>query len=164
MKSVLILYDTQFGNTKQVSLEIAASILTHEGFTAKVERGDNLDIENISGYDAILFGGPTRAFRATRGALNTIKRAAKSGLDEKIVACFGCYMMGDQSRGVKAMDKLVDKVAPNAFHIKPGFSAKVDGVRGPVNERVSSDIPRFAKSIIDEVVHRDMKTAQVNTA
>jgi flavodoxin len=151
MKRILILYDTQFGNTKRVAQEIASAIQIDENITTTVTTGHDPEVENVSGYDAVLFGGPTRAFRATRGALNSIKRAAKAGLDGKVVACFGTYLVGDTSRGVKAMDKLLSKAAQGAYHIKPGFSARVDGVRGPLNDKVIPDIPKFAKAIVDEI-------------
>ncbi|MFW9788066.1 MAG: flavodoxin domain-containing protein [Candidatus Thorarchaeota archaeon] len=139
MKKVLIIYDTQFGNTRKLALELAIGIQQNEGVMAKVGNGDSLDTEDLSQYDGILFGGPTRAFRATRGAMNSIKKAVEIGLGEKVVSTFGTYMMGDQSRGVKAMDKRLRKVAGNAKVISPGFSAKVGGVRGPIN---AEEIPK----------------------
>jgi flavodoxin len=164
MKRVLILYDTQFGNTRKLALEIATGIQHNEGITTKVGNGDTLDTEDLSRYDAVLFGGPTRAFRATRGALSAIKRAAHIGLDGKVVANFGTYMMGNQSRGVKAMDKLLRKVAPGAILISPGFSGKVDGPRGPLNETVIPDSRMFAKAIVEEIFHQASQTVQVTTA
>ena len=164
MKKVLILYDTQFGNTRKLALEIASAIQESEGITSRVANGDGLEIEDISEYDAVLFGGPTRAFRPTRGAMTSIKRAAKMGLDGKVVACFGTYLMGNQSRGVKAMDKLVKKIAPAAIHISPGFSAKVEGVRGPLDDKVIPDTRKFAKSIIDEVFHQTSQIVHVKSS
>lgn len=161
MKRVLILYDTQFGNTRKLALEIASAIQESEGITSRVANGDGLEIEDISEYNAILFGGPTRAFRATRGAMTSIKRAAEMGLDGKVVACFGTYMMGNQSRGVKAMDKLVKKIAPGAIHIRPGFSAKVEGVRGPLNDRFIPDTRKFAKSVVEEILHQTSHVVHV---
>ena len=132
MKKVLILYDTQFGNTRKLALELATGIQQHDGIIAKVANGDGLETEDLSKYDGILFGGPTRAFRATRGAMNAIKRAGEIGLDGKVVSTFGTFMLGKQSRGVKGMDKKLRKVARDAKVISPGFSAKVEGPRGPI--------------------------------
>jgi flavodoxin len=154
MKRVLILYDTQFGNTRKLALEIASRIQENEGITTKVANGEGLDTEDLSRYDAVLFGGPTRAFRATRGATSAIKRAAKIGLDGKVVACFGTYIMGNQSRAVKSMDKLLKKRAPSAIHISPGFSAKVEGVQGPIEPRELADAGNFAKTIVEEISHQ----------
>ncbi|MGY5878993.1 MAG: flavodoxin domain-containing protein [Candidatus Thorarchaeota archaeon] len=164
MKRVLILYDTQFGNTRKLALEIASGIQENEGISTKVANGDGLDTEDLSKYDAVLFGGPTRAFRATGGALTSIKKAAKLGLDGKVVACFGTYLMGKQSRGVKSMDKLLKKLAPGANHIRPGFSAKVEGVRGPIEARAIDDTKKFAKSVVEEIFHQTAQTVQVSSS
>lgn len=139
MKKVLILYDTMFGNTRKLALEIATGIQDIEGITTKVGNGDTLEGEEFSQFDAVLFGGPTRAFRATRGAMNTIKKAGKLGLSKKVLSTFGTYIVGNQSRGVKSMDKKLKKVAGDAKVISPGFSAKVESPRGPI---VAEEIPR----------------------
>jgi flavodoxin len=158
MKRVLILYDTRFGNTRKLALELANGIQQYKEIVTKVANGDGLDTEDLSKYDGVLFGGPTRAFRATRGAMNAIKRAGEIGLDGKVVSTFGTYMMGKQSRGVKGMDKKLRKVAQNAKVISPGFSAKVEGVRGPI---VAEEIPRahdFGKVFAEEVLQLALQT------
>ncbi len=132
MKKILIIFDTQFGNTRKLAFEIATGIQQNSEFMSKVIEGHELDKEDLSDYHGILFGGPTRAFRATRGAMNSIKRAAKMGIDGKVVSTFGTYMIGNQSRGVKAMDKKLRKVADGARVISPGCSAKVEGPTGPI--------------------------------
>ena len=158
MKKVLVLYDTQFGNTRKLALELAIGVQQHAGVTTKVANGNGLDTEDLSKYDGVLFGGPTRAFRATRGAMTTIERAAEIGLDGKVVSTFGTYMMGEQSRGVKGMDKKLRKIARHAKVISPGFSAKVEGVRGPI---VAEEIPRaheFGKAFAAEVLQLTSQT------
>ena len=139
MKKVLIIYDTMFGNTRKLAIELAAGIQQNEGIITKVANGDGLETEDLSKYDGVLLGGPTRAFRATRGAMNSIKKAAEIGLDGKVVSTFGTYMVGKESRGVKGMDRKLRKVARDAKVISPGFSAKVEGPRGPIE---AEEIPR----------------------
>jgi flavodoxin len=158
MKKVLILYDTQFGNTRKLALELAIGVQKHAGVTAKVANGNGLDTEDLSKYDGVLFGGPTRAFRATGGSMSSIKRAAEIGLDGKVVSTFGTYMMGKESRGVKSMDKKLRKLTHNAKVISPGFSAKVEGVRGPI---VAEEIPRahdFGKTFAAEILQHTSQT------
>ena len=156
MKKVLIIYDTLFGNTRNLALEIAAGIQLHEDFGTQVIHAKEMESEDLSGYSGILFGGPTRAFRATRGAMNSIKNAIKIGLDGKIVSTFGTYMVGNQSRGVQGMDKKLKQVMQEAKVITPGFSAKVDGPRGPIT---AGEIPRarewgraFGQAIVEGTV------------
>jgi flavodoxin len=164
MKKVLIIYDTQFGNTRKLGLEIVKGIQENEDITCKVANGNVFDTEDLSMYDAILFGGPTRAFRATRGALNALKIAAQIGIDGKVVTTFGTYMMGKQSRGVKAMDKNLRKSAPGAILISPGFSAKVDSIRGPITE---SEIPKaheFGRKLGQEILKHALQSVEVHSA
>ncbi len=152
MKRVLIIYDTQFGNTRKLALEIAAAIQENEGITTKVANGDGLETEDLSNYDGVLFGGPTRGFMATRGAMNAIKKAGKIGLSGKVVSTFGTYMIGNQSRGVKGMDKQLKKVAPDAKVISPGCSAKVEGVRGPIAAEEIPSAHEFGRTFGQEVL------------
>ena len=164
MKKVLIIYDTQFGNTRKLALEIVKGIQENENITCKVENGDGIETEDLSKYDAVIFGGPTRAFRATRRAMDAIKRAGQIGLDGKVVTTFGTYMMGKQSRGVKGMDKKLSKSAPGAIQIRPGFSAKVDSVRGPISEE---EIPRaheFGRKLSQEILQHTSPTVEVPSA
>ncbi|MGD9397539.1 MAG: flavodoxin domain-containing protein [Candidatus Thorarchaeota archaeon] len=139
MKKVLIIYDTMFGNTRKLALELATGIQQNDEIITKVANGDGLETEDLSKFDGVLFGGPTRAFRATRGAMNSIKRAGEIGLDGKVVSTFGTYMVGKESRGVRGMDKKLRKVARDAKVISPGFSVKVEGPRGPIE---AEEIPK----------------------
>ena len=158
MKKVLIIYVTQFGNTRKLALELATAIQENEGITTKVVNGDGLDTEDLTGYDGVLFGGPTRAFRATRGAMNAIKRAGEIGLNGKIVSTFGTYMMGKQSRGVKGMDKKLRKVARGAKVISPRCSAKVDGPRGPITAEEIPKAHEFGRAFAQEVLQQTPQT------
>ena len=84
--------------------------------------------------------------------MRAIKRAGEIGLEGKVVSTFGTYMMGSQSRGVKGMDKQLRKAAAEAKVISPGFSAKVDSVRGPIS---AEEIPRaheFGKAFAEMVL------------
>jgi len=164
MKSVLIIYDTQFGNTRKLGLEIVKGLQEVEGITCKVANGDVFENEDLSKYDAVLFGGPTRAFRATRGALNAIKIASQIGLDGKVVTTFGTYMIGKQSRGVKAMDKKLRKSAPGAILISPGFSAKVNNVRGPITETEISKSHDFGRKLGLEILQHTSQSVEALSA
>jgi len=163
MKSVLILYDTQFGNTRKLALEIVKGIQENENITCKVVNGNGLDTEDLAKYDAVLFGGPTRAFRATRGALTSIKRAAQIGLDGKVVTTFGTYLLGKQSRGVRGMDKQLRKAAPRAVLISPGFSARVDGVRGPITETEIPKAHEFGRRLGQEILQHTSQAVEVHS-
>lgn len=147
-----------FGNTRKLALELATGIQQIEGITTKVGNGDTLEKEELSKYDAVLFGGPTRAFKATRGAMNTIKVAGKIGLAGKVVSTFGTFMAGNESRGVKGMDKKLRKLARDAKVISPGFSAKVESPKGPIKAEEIPKAHEWARRFGREVLEHTPQT------
>jgi hypothetical protein len=61
-------------------------------------------------------------------------------------------MMGKESRGVKGMDKKLRKIARNSRVISPGFSAKVEGVRGPIVAEEIAMAHDFGKAFAEAVL------------
>ncbi|MFX1367299.1 MAG: flavodoxin family protein [Promethearchaeota archaeon] len=152
MKKALVVYDTTFGNTKILAEEIAAGIREAGNVTCEVKSYKELNGGDVTEYSAVLFGSPIHATRATRGIKGAIKKAAKDGLDGKIVSTFDTYMSRNQSGGVRNMEGLLAKVAPAARLVSPGLSALVDGVRGPLNSSEFSRAREFGKSIGHEML------------
>ena len=151
MKHALVIYDTTFGNTKLLAEEIAAGIEEAGEITCTVKHHKKLNGCDISRFDAFLFGGPIHATRATRGIKGAIKKAAKKGLDGKLVSTFDTHM-GHVGRGVRNMENLLAKVAPGARLITPGFSAAVDGFRGPLSEVEIPKAHEFGKTLGLEIL------------
>ncbi len=152
MKSVLIIYDTKFGNTKQLAEEIAAGIEEAGDITCKVESIKDLDQGEVSAFHAVLFGGPVHAMRSTRGIQGAIKKAVKDGLDGKIVTTFETYMGGHNTKATSKMEETIRKKAPGARLITPGFSAVVDGFSGPLSAHEIPKAKEFGKSIGLEIL------------
>ena len=73
----LVVYDSYFGNTKKVAEAIAESFEDCEIFKTD---------EKISaeGYDSIVIGSPTRAFRATKPIMDFVRENAFDG--KKVMA------------------------------------------------------------------------------
>lgn len=145
MKHALVVYDTTFGNTKQLAEVIAAGIESAGDITCTVKHYKKLNGCDISSFDAFLFGGPIHATRATRGIKGAIKKAAKKGLDGKLVSTFDTHM-GQVGGGVRNMESLLTKVAPGAHLITPGFSCRVEGFRGPLSEVELPQAREFGKA------------------
>jgi flavodoxin len=151
MKHALVVYDTTFGNTKILAEEIASGISEAGEVSCTVKHHKRLNGCDISMFDAFLFGGPIHAASATRGIKGAIKKAAKKGLDGKIVSTFDTHM-GHEGRGVRNMENLLTKVAPEARLFTPGFSGRVNGFRGPLSE---DELPRareFGKTLGLEIL------------
>ncbi|MFW9803093.1 MAG: flavodoxin family protein [Candidatus Thorarchaeota archaeon] len=151
MKHALVIYDTTFGNTKLLAEEIAAGIEDAGDTTCTVKHHKDLNGCDIGKFDVFLFGGPIHAAMATRGIKGAIKKAAKKGLGGKFVSTFDTHM-GQVGRGVKNMESLLTKIAPDARLITPGFSCRVEGFRGPLREEELPQAREFGKTIGLEIL------------
>ncbi|MFW9845475.1 MAG: flavodoxin family protein [Candidatus Thorarchaeota archaeon] len=130
---VLVVYDTKFGNTKLLAQKIAEGIEEAGDINCKLESINDEDKGEAGAFDAILFGCPVHAMRATRGIQGAIKKAAKDRLDGKLVTTYETYMGNHNGKAIRKMEELLTKRAPRVRLITPGFSALVDGFEGPLN-------------------------------
>ncbi|QMS84587.1 flavodoxin family protein [Candidatus Xianfuyuplasma coldseepsis] len=64
---ILIVYATFFGNTEKV----AKMIQQHCGADAELQHVNN--VHSVIGYDMVIIGSPTRAFRPTKPIVNLVK-------------------------------------------------------------------------------------------
>jgi flavodoxin len=151
MKHALIVYNTTFGSTKKLAEEIAAGIQDAGEISCEVVNHKELNGKDVSRFDAILFGCPVHGAQATRGIKGAIKKAAKAGLDGKIVSTFDTHM-GHEGRAVRNMESLLTKVSPDARLITPGFSGRVKGFRGPLSDEEIPKAYEFGKTIGQEML------------
>jgi flavorubredoxin len=152
MKHVIVIYDTQFGNTKRLAEEIAAGIEEAGDISCSVTTHKGLDFQEIATYDGVLFGCPVHATTATRGIKGAIKKAAKVGLDGKLGAVFDTYMGDHSARAVSKMESEIKKRAPGMNLFTPGMTALVDGFRGPLNEAELPKAREFGKAFGAELL------------
>ncbi|MHA2378566.1 MAG: flavodoxin domain-containing protein [Candidatus Thorarchaeota archaeon] len=152
MKQVLVIYDTQFGNTKRLAEEIAAGIEEVGDISCTLTRQQDLEGLEVTSYDGVLFGCPVHATTATRGIKGAIKKAASVGLDGKLGAVFDTYMGPQKSRAVNKMESEIQKRAPGMKLFTPGLSALVDGFRGPLNEAELPKAREYGKSFGAELL------------
>ncbi|MFW9800283.1 MAG: flavodoxin domain-containing protein [Candidatus Thorarchaeota archaeon] len=146
MKLVLVVYDTQFGNTKLLAEEIAAGIEEAGDISCTLTKHSELSGQDIASSEGVLFGCPVHATTATRGIRGAIKKAAKAGLDGKLGAVFDTYMGAQRARAVKKMESEIKKRAPGMRLVTPGFTALVDGFRGPLNPAELPKAREFGKA------------------
>mgnify|MGYP001821665400 CR=1 FL=1 len=107
----LIVYDSVYGNTKQVALAIGAVIqngLTHADECSTCYLGD-VEPQDLSGVDLLVFGAPTQQFRPAPNARNFLKRMPKHSLHGVIFAAFDTRITEEeiQSHG-RVVTKLFD--------------------------------------------------------
>lgn len=153
MKKVLIVYDTTFGNTRQLAQEIASGIQESGDFTCVVMNQKETKDIDYSQYDGFLFGGPVHMFRAARGIRKAVDRACKAGLDEKLVATFDTYQAASHKyKGTEGLEGIVRKKAPAAVLLTPGCSALVEGRQGPLNGSEPAIAREFGQQFAQKLI------------
>ena len=97
MKRVLIVFDSKFGNTEQLARYIAEGIDASGTAESVVVRINEVEGQDLSTFDGVLFGAPVHMFRATRGIKGAVKKAAKMGLDGKLVGAFETFQSSEHA-------------------------------------------------------------------
>lgn len=134
MKHVLIVYDSKFGNTEQLAKEIGAGIEATGVAECSIINIKAIGDQDFSSFDGALFGAPIHAFRATSGIKGAVKKAAKKGLDRKLVAAFDTYQApGHKGKAAGQIRDLLKKKASGAKLFSEDLTSLVDGYEGPLN-------------------------------
>jgi flavodoxin len=140
MKTVIVIFDTKHGNTKQIAEEIGAGIREAGDIDCTVANFKDTDPSSLTSYDGILFGCPVHIFSATRGMKGFINKAAKAGIAGKIGTTFETYLAASHlGKATAKLESIISDKASEFDLIIPGFSALVKGMEGPLEE---SEIPK----------------------
>ncbi len=152
MKKVLVVFDSTYGNTEKLGREIASGIEETGIAECKVINIDGVEAEDLSVYDGVLFGGPIHAFRATRGIKGAVKKAAKKGLDGKLVASYDTYQAtSHEGKAAKQIEGLLKKKASGANVLSPGLSALVLDREGPLQDDEPAKAREFGQRFAQEL-------------
>ena len=152
MKKVLLVFDTTHGNTEKLARHIAEGIESTEKAECTVVGIKDAPNQDMTSFDAVLFGGPIHAFRATRGIRNAVKDVAKLGLDGKVVAAFDTYLAAShEGKAMRQIEDLIQKKAKGAKLVKPGLTSLVDSMEGPLNEREPERAIEYGKMFVEHL-------------
>ena len=146
MAKAAIIYESVFGNTKQVAGAIAEG-LGEGGVNATLHELKNFDAGTLKDYDAILVGSPNHVGGATIAIRRFIGKLGKLKLEGKWVAAFDTYGGSAHAQALKKMSDSLADSAPGMRLVTPGLSVKVMGMKGPIAE---GELPRcreFGKSL-----------------
>lgn len=153
MKKVLVVFDSTYGNTEKLGREIASGIEESSLAECKVINIKDVEAEDISVYDGVLFGGPIHAFRVTSGIKNAVKNAAKMGLDGKLVSSFDTYLLSShEGKGAKQIEDLLRNKTKGAKIFSPGLTALVEGFKGPLKDDEPAKARNFGQKFAQELV------------
>jgi len=148
---VFVIYDTKYGNTKLVAEKIVEGMREVEGIETAISDAEEVDLEKVADYDAILIGSPNHWGGPVRGIKKLIDKLGKLDLKAKWVAVFDTYLGGDFEKAVKKMEKRIDEKVPSLKLITSGLSIRVDGMKGPITDGELPNSKDFGKKIANQL-------------
>jgi len=148
---VFVVYDTKYGNTKLVAETIIEGMKEVKGIETAISDVEEVDIEKVADYDAILIGSPNHMGGPVRGIKKFIDKLGKLKLKAKWVAIFDTYMGGDFEKATKKMEKRIGEKVPGLKSITSGLSIKVGGMEGPIVEGELPKCKDFGKKIATQL-------------
>lgn len=146
MVRVLVVYESKYGNTRQVAEEIAAGIVDAEG-EATVSHVGEVDPARLADYDAILIGSPNHLGRPVGSAKRFIDGLARPELEGKTVSAFDTCLGRDLGKTVGRMEKSIGEKAGHLRIFSPGLSIRVGGIKGPIVDGELAKCRQFGASL-----------------
>ncbi len=149
MKHILIIFDSKFGNTEQLAKEIGIGIKATGIAECDIINIRSVESHDLAKYDGVLFGAPIHVFRATSGIKSAVKRAAKKGLDGKMVAAFDTYQIpGHRGKAAHQIRDLLSKKTSGAKFFSHDLTSLVDGYEGPLNAAEPPKAQEFGQQFV----------------
>jgi len=134
MAKVIVIYESKYGNTKLVAETIVEGMREVSGVETVLSELREVDLNQLTDFDAILVGSPNHIGSATRSIRKFIDKLGKLNLEGKLAAVFDTYLGGDFEKAVKKMEKQMSEKAPALKLVASGLSIRVEGTKGPIAE------------------------------
>jgi flavodoxin len=163
----LVLYRSYHGNTKQVA-DAMAKELTAKGIESIVQ-DLRRKLPDLSNFDFILIGSPTRMARVNRKAKRVLKRIRQKGFAKKPIAVFDTY--GPVPTDPEELEKgkkwlypgaagILHKVAENqGLNVySKTLRCEVKGMKGPLGDNELEKAVSFAKEFVSTTGERPDKS------
>jgi len=157
MVKVFVVYDTKYGNTKLVAEKIVEGMNEVEGIETAISDVEEVDLERVADYDAILIGSPNHWGGPVRGVKKFIDKLGKLDLKAKWAAVFDTQLGRDSfgrnqfEKAVKKMEKRIGEKVPSLKLITSGLSIRVGGMEGPIVEGELPKCKDFGKKIATQL-------------
>ncbi len=155
MMKVFVAYDTKYGNTKLVAEKIVEGMREVAGIETTISNVEEVDLDRIVAYDAILIGSPNHYGGPTSRVKEFVDKLGKLNLKGKLFAVFDTYL-GKRSdyffeKAVKKMEKIIGETVPSLELIASGLSIRVGGMKGPIVEGELPKCKEFGKKIANHL-------------
>jgi|UniRef100_A0A7V3JA91 flavodoxin len=147
MVKVIVVFESNYGNTKRVAETIVEGMKDVGEIEASVRELKEVDRNEILEYDAVLLGSPNHMGGPTRGIKGFIDKLGELRLEGKMFAVFDTYMGKDFGKAVKKMEKRINEKVPGLKQIAAGLSVKVHGMKGPIVEGELPKCKEFGKNV-----------------
>jgi len=150
---VFVIYDSKYGNTKNVAENILEGLKQVEGIEAAVGYAKEVDFQSLVCYNALIVGAPNHMGRPSRTMKKFIDTLAELDLKAKKVAIFGTYSGRKRpvDRAVKKLEIILGKKLPNLKIFSPSLSVRVKGVTGPVAEGELTKSKEFGNRVANQL-------------
>ncbi|MDX9930348.1 MAG: flavodoxin family protein [Bacteroidales bacterium] len=151
----LIVYDSEFGNTKQIAEAIAAGI---ENCTADVMHVGEINPGNLDGVGLLVVGSPTRAFRPTNGIVRFLDSLSDGVINDIAVAAFDTRIASEDIKrkffrfivdsGGYAANPIAEKLRKKGgILVLPPEGFFVEGEKGPLKDGETARAKAWAKLV-----------------
>ena len=139
---ILVLYDSQYGNTQQIAQAIANQLDSPEDVA--LLRASEMDPAALNGRQLLVVGSPTQRFMATPALMAWLKSIPRDGLQGMQVAVFDTRLTEQQIKGTPVLKWFVRKSSYAAWWLAKQLKNKgamlllppegfyVEGMEGPL--------------------------------
>lgn len=134
MSKVIIIYESKYGNTRQVTGEIIAGIKETAAIEVILSEVKQVNFDDVIAADAILIGSPNHWGGHTGSIKKFIDELGEINLNRVPVAVFDTYINKDFEKAVNKMEKQLTEKVLSLKVVTPGLSVKVKGSKGPILE------------------------------
>ena len=154
--NILILYDSEFGNTEQIAREIADTITAPHH--VRIVRVQDTTKINAEGINLFIVGSPTQGGQPKHTLLTCLNELPHSSLKNIRVACFDTrFLEKDQNFALKLLMKTIGYAAPKiadilkqkgGILIVPPIGFIVNGKKGPIAQGELKRVKEWTKTLL----------------
>jgi menaquinone-dependent protoporphyrinogen IX oxidase len=150
MKAIVV-FDSQYGNTRLVGEEIARGISEAGAVEVLAVDVEHVPLDRAQLCDLLVIGSPNHIGRATRATKRFIRALGGANLSRKKVAVFDTCFEGQEGVATREIEAALRKEDPGFVSVAPGLSVIVEKMKGPVR---TGDLPRaraFGRDLVGRV-------------
>jgi len=149
MKKAIVIYDTRFGNTEKIAKSLSKG-LNAQGIEVNCIKVDEVDVDELPGYDFLAIGGPTHMASMSEPMKEFLEKLKTVDISGKKGFCFDTrnqsrFNRFDINSAAKRIEKKMKKLKVKM--IKPRGSAIVEGREGPLEEGAQETFEKLGREI-----------------